>query len=316
MPSLPQELIELIIDEVATWWHKPAERLATLQSCTLVCKDWLSRSSAHLFYRITRIDVDMSRELRAMRDLPRLRASVVHFVVSYAPIPLSTYCDTLRVFERLERLEFRSSGAVDVDTLDIEWPYPESTGRTLKLLELNSLPSATNVLPRILGLFTRVRGLVLSECYVAEQTDHERAPCVVENLSVIDCREEGLHGVPYIVNPVELSSIRIDLGKYGTIDAPLLDNFLRNLGGNLTHLTYTHSPVGWASPAQGEDANSLYLPRELKFLAQSTFLPFPPAATYALSQFITVDLPWVPTTNFTSTIFCPFSMLCRCSSVT
>lgn len=251
--QLPQELVELIIDEVGSWWDEPAARRTTLQSCTLVSKFWEPRSSFHLFHRVTCVNVcDLSKGLRAMRDIPRLRANVVHFVVSYAAIPLSTYADTLRAFKRLERVDFTPSMQQYVEALDIDWPSPESTGKSLKHLGIKLPPSNPSVLPRILGLFTSVDSLVLTECYVAEGCVPRRSPCLVRHLSVLDCSDEGLLDIPNIVDPSVLSSLRIDLGRFTChVRMALLNSLLDKLGGNLEEFAYTLSADPWADYGDG-----------------------------------------------------------------
>ncbi|KAF7377663.1 F-box domain-containing protein [Mycena sanguinolenta] len=65
--SLPQELIDMIIDFVAgdIWaqWF-------TLQTCALVCRSWVSRSRSHFFERCPRLESDNARGFRDLLQSP------------------------------------------------------------------------------------------------------------------------------------------------------------------------------------------------------------------------------------------------------
>jgi len=61
MPSLPQELIDDIIDHVDSWSERP------LQSCSLVCSQWSTRSRKRLFEQV---------ELSSQTDLEHWCASI------------------------------------------------------------------------------------------------------------------------------------------------------------------------------------------------------------------------------------------------
>ncbi|KAF5352916.1 hypothetical protein D9758_007914 [Tetrapyrgos nigripes] len=75
MPNLPQELVEAVIDSVVLLpkrtggsWQQTPDHIITLQSCSLVCKNWLPRSRRHLFHTFK---IDAYADWRAGADIAR-----------------------------------------------------------------------------------------------------------------------------------------------------------------------------------------------------------------------------------------------------
>ncbi|KAF8176620.1 hypothetical protein K438DRAFT_1846498 [Mycena galopus ATCC 62051] len=71
MRSFPQELIDLVLDQVADSeqdlvWRSRRRPVTSIATCGLVCKQWLPRSRLHVF---SKISLFRSRRLRSLLDL-------------------------------------------------------------------------------------------------------------------------------------------------------------------------------------------------------------------------------------------------------
>jgi hypothetical protein len=248
VPYLPQELVDIVIDEVATWWHEPSNRTATLKSCSLTCRSWLARSSAHLFYCLKCV-YDTSDALRTIKTIDRICSNVVHLWLSYmGTLSMAAYCDTLRSFTHLERLDFLSSPS------GMEWKHSECTGLVLKSLSLHDPPPGA--LPCILDLFTEVDSLTLRRCYLDDPTKVKPTTCKVKSLSIVECLDDGLVGLRefFSASKSTLSSIRIVLDGYDgyPVNPHYLKDLLESLGPGLSRFSYFHPSAGWKSNPDGE----------------------------------------------------------------
>lgn len=130
-PPLPQEIIDVIIDQVAGLRKKGTRR--TLLSCSLTCKSWLPRSTSHLF-NATRVSLHQPDHLELfhsmVKDSTRLANHVRFMDIELEIATLGSIQETMDLIVDmlcsllvLEALRIDGYHDVDEDILRCEHPF-------------------------------------------------------------------------------------------------------------------------------------------------------------------------------------------------
>lgn len=103
---LPPEVVEHILDKLAT---SEVSDLRTLATCSLVCRTWLPRSSAHFLKSISVPAQDLERYLAFAKTSARLATHVREFTLT-GSVNVIRYLDAMfAIMPRLNHLELRNN---------------------------------------------------------------------------------------------------------------------------------------------------------------------------------------------------------------
>lgn len=103
---LPPEVVEHILDKLAT---SEVSDLRTLATCSLVCRTWLPRSSAHVLKSISVPAQDLERYLAFAKTSARLATHVREFTLT-GSVNVIRYLDAMfAIMPKLNHLELRNN---------------------------------------------------------------------------------------------------------------------------------------------------------------------------------------------------------------
>lgn len=252
---LPQELIDYIIDIIALppdgvdeWYTaRPRTQRRALASCTLVCRDWLPRSSHYLLDRIviSVVIMDSPDILRkTIRASPRLSKDVRTLIVTTSSLADSrsfqvgstpgeaNIFDMLQYLPRIKNVSiaecayFKSSATVQ--------PAPHSRA-TLSKIYLRSTSAST--VASCLSLCPEVDRIDIVDvsCHYhwhpSDPTPASRLP--IKHLSMKNIRGR-LNFIGAMISPECLESLELEHVAYTTPGE--LNPFLLDFGRNITYL--------------------------------------------------------------------------------
>lgn len=249
MNTLPAELVDLVIDELQ-------DDQQSLRSCSLVCKSWAPRPSAHLF-----------KSLRA------------HFIIGTAgqphlwKTPFYEFCALIatspRVVTNIQNLtmSIRTSSVADVATIALQLPHLRSlsvsSGMTSTSPPTDALPCSgrhiehlhvgyvrADVIPYFLGLFSSVGTLKVSTCTMDWSMPPARSQrkYPVRNLCASHIPGDSLRYVTALLEPSTLESVDVSMSPaLGTIEPNDLIGLLLLAGPTMRDLKVTLARRLWVS---------------------------------------------------------------------
>ncbi|GJE95351.1 F-box protein [Phanerochaete sordida] len=232
MPTLPLELIELIIDQLS------ANR-GDLRSCSLVSRSWLPRSSKHLFRSLC-VSRGRRETLHVLCSLvlssERMATNIYSLSIT---IDRSTANKAAPLLGHLPALHTLDISA----TLDLErCACPDATaqpGRHIEDLNLSSMP--IDVVAYFLGLFSSVGTLAVRRCWQEGTVPRaHRVRC----LGVIQLDGPALRDMSRLVEPSTLQGIFFHFPPESPCLLPEdVAHFFRVLGAHIQTLVYFVDPL-------------------------------------------------------------------------
>ncbi|KAG6919633.1 hypothetical protein DXG01_003497 [Tephrocybe rancida] len=245
LPILPQELISDIVDHL----HDDP---ATLRSCAVVCREWLSHSRFHIFHRIvlqppqpTRSFFTWTRKsaahllLRAIQRSPEI-ASYIRDVDIVEGIGAGEWMineralvPLLLLMKNVQRFQLRRSAALSINWPALSWEFKSTILHILtspSLCELNfgmlSFASSEE-LRRLLGYSKNLQAVSLDHLHIFESSDH-LAPAgndLDTSRVPLDALVLGARTSPLIVGCLLHPQSMLDVASLRHLSISMSDNF-------------------------------------------------------------------------------------------
>ena len=217
--------------------------LRILRNCSLVCKAWVSRASLYLFREFSCVrEQEIFHALTVIRQSKRVQQSIVCLTIALRGIPLIEYCHAIISCSRLQQLNILQ--AHPVYSLHKREVWPRNTEKTLEHFHMSSMLKDTSLVTfiQIIALFGTVKHATIIQPSHDQRGDAARISSVV-GLTVSDYQSTALPVVADWFMPCSLSNLCLDVqkGESPAIQAPLVDEALRMMGGSIIHLSYKHS---------------------------------------------------------------------------
>ncbi|GJE95343.1 hypothetical protein PsYK624_115270 [Phanerochaete sordida] len=243
MVELPFELVDLIIDELK-------HDIVALRSCSLVCKTWLPRSSAHLFssFRISSLPswtflIDYHNLLSSSTRVP---AFTRNLEVNVVPERAQAIAALIQHLPQLDSLSLVGIGLFR-DSSCFPRPNLSCTGRTLRSLRGAWLPA--DLIACFLALFTSVETLDVRFGERAEHDFRQQAHRIT-NLVIKAETDFALLDIACLVRPDALESLAVDIGGtyHHQVAAERFDKLLQLVGRHIKRFEYAQPLGGWVAP--------------------------------------------------------------------
>lgn len=260
--GLPQEVIERIIDEVATSLVTKgrSRSIRALQNCSLTCKSFLPRSSFHLFHHLVHHKRSILPDsFKEMSGSHRISTNIVSLAFDFADMPQAVYRDTFRAFVYLRRLEVQLAFSQPI-TFREKRATTESTGRSLDALFVSELDEHRLVF--LLNLSVHVRTPTLSRRRVEATT--ESTPCTVEELTLRHANDRILETLPVLLSRScsTLTSLCWEPPQFDSLCEAFpsfVNTVFERLGTHITHFKYKLSFTGFSRYPTGALSRSFTL---------------------------------------------------------
>ncbi|GJE95360.1 hypothetical protein PsYK624_115440 [Phanerochaete sordida] len=272
MNTLPAELVDLVIYELQ-------DDRYSLRSCSLVCKSWAPRPSAHLF-----------KSLRARFNIgtagqPDLwKTPFYEFCGLIATSPrVSTHIQNLT-------MSIRTSSVADVATIALQLPHLRSlsvsSGMTSTSPPTDALPCSgrhiehldvgyvrADVVPYFLGLFSSVGTLEVSTCVMNWSMPPARSQrkYLVRNFCASHIPGDTLRYVTALLEPSRLESADVSMSPaLRTIEPNDLIGLLLVAGPTTRHLKITLADRLWV-PSDALSDSLQAFPRLESFTVRTNY---------------------------------------------
>ncbi|GJE95352.1 hypothetical protein PsYK624_115360 [Phanerochaete sordida] len=239
MNVLPAELLDCVIDEMQ-------DDASSLRACSLVCKAWLPRTSAHLFKSLS---AHFSVETYDQPDpwkapsfgfhAPIISSARVaaHVQVLRITICPSTVADVAAIVVQLPQLRSLSVGGTLMTTAP-SLPPPPSSGRHIGYLCVYQ--ACADVIPYFLSLFASVGTLEVHLCHVDDHFIPRTWPPLrhpVQHLHFWNISGNVLRYLTSLLEPSALEGINASLNQtWDPIDLDDLSHLLRIAGSTIRSL--------------------------------------------------------------------------------
>ncbi|KIP06103.1 hypothetical protein PHLGIDRAFT_470013 [Phlebiopsis gigantea 11061_1 CR5-6] len=243
IPELPQEIVEHILDQISpSKHHHNPENKETLQNCTLVCRRWLTRSSLCLFKCVSVSPKGVLRLLARAGTSERLKTYIQGIYIVHGTFvsvsPTQWLPGVFATFVHIQHLRLRYG--VPEEAPD---PFAMLHPRSQSLASLHLDDVAVSNLPACLRFFGNVGELVLRNVSGDVAPVAKPPHLLVRAISLEKSFPNCLSMLKAIVSPFMLTTLKIYVDSAqanGIVEA--LDDFLRELGGNIEHLSLHVGP--------------------------------------------------------------------------
>ena len=170
--SLPQELTDKIIDEVA---KDSVLKTATLQASSLVSRAWVHRSHKHLFSNVEFDDGrfhDWCSSVRPGEDGPSRHVSCIHYRADYCDAYPHSLVDDGRYLSYFTNVQTLHLSGVGLHLVEYVFGFMRLRS-TIRSIELDNCRMNINDLVAFLRPFTNLENLSLWAPYAREDTKLE-----------------------------------------------------------------------------------------------------------------------------------------------
>ncbi|GJE95330.1 hypothetical protein PsYK624_115140 [Phanerochaete sordida] len=261
IPSLPQELVDHIIDLCA-------DDKRTARSLALTCHAWTHRSSAHLLRAVSILTTQLAAFLADAARAPRLGTHVAELVVSQPRHGHDGVDLTPAVPALLRALPGLRSLALFGDRISVRaglapGPGAGSHRRDLALLRLSRVH--VEALPELLQLFGHVDTLDLDHAYVqpSQASVPQSGRLAVDELC-FDGSIVEFEALRASLDKSSMKSLSLKLGYHFRVDTAAINLFLESVGQNLEHFRFELPLDGWVM--SGPDRSDLPSLKDLRNL--------------------------------------------------
>lgn len=253
--ALPQELLDYIIDLAAAAAIHDKRAAGRL---TLTCRAWAPRASTHLFAGLCLLAKDLPALAGHTQRSPRLARHLTTLVLAEERGAKSTPI-ALADLDAILALPALRSLALVGRSLSISAGAGHEGNHRRKLAHMRLSRVYVDVLPALLGRFTRIDTLELEQLHVPARAPHARhdAHLAVGTL-ILDGGPAELGMLSAALDATSLKRLTLKSGERFRVDPRPVDALLRAAGTNIEYLRIDMPLDAWGPAGPGLSTRALY----------------------------------------------------------
>lgn len=243
--SLPQEIYDIIIDEVAEE-PEPVLRVTTLRACSLISRAWVNRSQGHLF---SKIEFNREGALRKWRakigaDGPSYHVTHLHLTRGSMNLILGDVVPAGWDMSSFTNLRILHLAGFALQHKQVRFTYGE-VGSTVSHLSLERCMMDIHHLTSFLRPFTNLEGLSLLDPRMPFGPNPEHPPEPLSargkinlelRINMIHCSQSFVNGL--LLLPVAIRAITFSGRKWGNAPVPCMTTINKLLAASCETLTH------------------------------------------------------------------------------